>query len=164
MTGLPPKPHSLKVLNGFPGKRGKKKQNLKPLTFTEGRPDCPDWLDAIAKDEWERVVSELEAKGMLMKIDRFLVAAYCEYFSEWWILRKKIKKAGRTYNSSKVAGQKMIRPNPDIKIANDAFKNARQLISDLSLSPSARARLTDPVEPTNKDPLEELLSGKKKKK
>lgn len=164
MSGPPPKPHNLQVLNGFPSKQSKAKRNRKPLTFTEGRPECPDWLDDIAKDEWGKVVSELEAKGMLMKIDRFLVAAYCEYFSEWWILRKKIKKDGRTYDSSKVEGQKMMRPNPDIKIANDAFKNARQLITDLSLSPSARARLTDPVDPTDTDPLEELLSGKKKKK
>ena len=52
MAGRKPKPTAIKKLEGNPGKR---KLNTKEPIPAKGMPECPQWLLAEAKKEWERL-------------------------------------------------------------------------------------------------------------
>ena len=77
--GPPPKPTRLKILAGNPGKR--------PLNDAEpvpapGRPSCPAWVSKEGRAEWRRVTRELEALGLLARIDQATLACYCQSVAE----------------------------------------------------------------------------------
>src|SRR5690606_26210093 len=91
VRGRKPTPTHLKVLRGNPGKR--------PLPANEPQPKpkappCPAHLDAEAKREWRRMVKELEPLGLLTKIDRAALAAYCQAWSRWVQAEEMIRKTG----------------------------------------------------------------------
>ena len=52
LRGPAPKPTAIKRLEGNPGKR---KLNEAEPTLTVGVPECPDYLDEVAKREWGRL-------------------------------------------------------------------------------------------------------------
>jgi len=52
ITGPKPKPTAIKILEGNPGKRPLNLNEPKPLQIA---PECPDWLLAEAKKEWNRL-------------------------------------------------------------------------------------------------------------
>lgn len=63
MRGRKPKPTMLKVLSGKPGKR---KLNRDEPT-APGIPDCPGFLDAVAKEEWNRCEKLLSEMNVMTK-------------------------------------------------------------------------------------------------
>ena len=67
MAGRKPKPTSLKVLEGNPGKRQLNPNEPKPDASI---PKCPAWLSKEAKREWKRLVPFLEQAGLLTQVDR----------------------------------------------------------------------------------------------
>jgi P27 family predicted phage terminase small subunit len=77
-----PKPTSaiVKALRGNPGRR--------PLNLDEGVhpavciPDPPDWLNAEARAEWDRVTDELVELGLVAEIDLASLATYCQTFGD----------------------------------------------------------------------------------
>lgn len=49
----------------------------------------PDWLDADAQVEWDRVVPDLLKLGLISGLDRQALAQYCEAVSDYrrWTLK-----------------------------------------------------------------------------
>src|SRR5580693_6244304 len=43
--------------------------------------ECPPELGPAAREEWQRIVAELIAKGVLSRFDRGPLAAYCTAFA-----------------------------------------------------------------------------------
>lgn len=64
MAGRKPKPTAIKKLEGNPGKR---KLNTKEPIPAKGMPECPEWLLAEAKKEWERLADLMNQMGFLQK-------------------------------------------------------------------------------------------------
>src|SRR5262245_20901412 len=91
MRGRKPTPTKLKIPNGNPGKRPLNDREPIPAA---GIPDCPDHLDAEAKAEWARIVPELEFMGLLTKVDRAALAAYCQAYSRWVNAEQQVAKHG----------------------------------------------------------------------
>lgn len=80
MSGPPPLPTKLKVLRGtFRASRGVTGEAMPD----EGEPDMPPHLSAEAKAEWQRVCPILAALGLLNRLDRGVLAQYCEAWSDW---------------------------------------------------------------------------------
>src|SRR5690242_20048007 len=52
-----------------------------PPPFKRIPPEPPDYLDDIARAEWERVVPELARLELLKPVDGSALAAYCEMVS-----------------------------------------------------------------------------------
>jgi len=77
--GPPPKPTALKLFAGTFRKDRAPKREPKPAQ-TKGFPKPPSFLGQIAKQEWRRVVPELHKLGILTKVDRAALAAYCESY------------------------------------------------------------------------------------
>ena len=66
MAGRKPKPTAIKKLEGNPGKR---KLNTKEPIPAKGMPECPQWLLAEAKKEWERLADLMNQMGVLTEVD-----------------------------------------------------------------------------------------------
>ena len=82
-------PTTLKLLKG----RGEGRDSGGcPVThtpkFVREAPHPPEWLDAEARAEWDRVTPGLEALDMLKPEDRAALAAFCETWSRLLVWRR----------------------------------------------------------------------------
>lgn len=153
MKGRKPTPTSLKVLRGNPGKRPLNKNEPRP---TPTAPNCPTWLSQEAKAEWRRVVPELDRIGMLSRVDRAALTAYCELWATFMTAQREIHEHGlivagfrRVFESEDGTTVVVSIPtkNPAVVIARDAAAQIRQYCAEFGLTPSARARIDLPEKP-----------------
>lgn len=132
--GPPPKPSAQKKLAGtFRKDRAAKREMAPP----PGTPPRPDWLDAEGRKEWDRVVPQLEALGVLSEIDGAMLADYCAAHALAVKATRAYQKQGLTVT---INGQRL--KNPNIKIAQEARAQARLLAGEFGLSPSSRSRVS----------------------
>lgn len=151
MRGRKPKPTLLKILDGNPGKR--------PLNESEpiapdGTPDCPDWLDEEAKAEWARIVPELMAMGLLSRIDRPALAAYCTAWSRWVHAEAQVRKFGPIVKSPV---REFPMKSPYLTIADQALEIMRKMMVEFGLTPSSRSRIRVPGGGEQADEFERFL-------
>ena len=132
--GRPPKPTALKVLEGNPGKRPLNQNEPKP---EKKAPKCPSWLETDAKKEWRRLAKELEAMGLLTRIDMAVFAGYCQAYARWKEAEEFISKHGSILKTASGYIQQI----PQVSIAQQNLKQMRNFCSELGLTPSARSRL-----------------------
>lgn len=134
--GRPPKPTRLKVLTGNPGRRHLNAGEPRPPS---GAPTCPTWLDKEAKSEWRRVVPILDRLGLLSRVDRSAVAAYCTAWAELHWATVQLRK-GRTYTTKE--GQVCV--HPAVGMQRSALQHVRQFAALFGLDPSSRGKLAVP--------------------
>lgn len=141
--GPKPKPVTLKVLAGNPGKRP---SGPPPPRFTQGCPGKPTWMSKEAGAEWGRIVPELEAAGLLSIADRAALAAYCQAWAELVETTKVVELEGRVHKEpvqnarGEVIGYKL-KAHPAVRLQRDAFNRVRQFLVEFGLSPAARGRV-----------------------
>ncbi len=75
-----PKPAELRLLEGNRGHRPIPPV-VKPRLTVDAKP--PRWMGRDAKAEWRRIVPELEAVGLLTRVDHALLEAYCATYGKW---------------------------------------------------------------------------------
>jgi len=138
MRGRKPKPNVLKVLEGNPGKRP---INDREPAAPAGIPDCPDYLDDVARDEWQRTGEVLRDMGLLSLADRTALAAYCTAYSRWVQAEAAVKKYG-TIVKSPDKGFPM--KSPYLTIADQAMESMRKFMVEFGLTPSSRSRIKVP--------------------
>jgi len=153
MAGRPPKPTRLKLLQGNPGKRALPKNEPEPA---RGAPSRPEWLSTEAKREWNRVVPELDRLGLLAKVDRALIAAYCECWAQYVAAVKDMKAGGTTFTTDK--GYEG--PRPCTITAGQMIAKMLQLSAKFGFNPSDRAKMAMP-EPKQEDPFATFLNRQK---
>lgn len=149
----PPKPTALKLLEGNPGKRPINRSEPKPASKT---PNCPSWLDDVAKAEWKRVIKDLEGAGLITLIDRSALAAYCQAFSRWKHAEDIVKREGLTMATE--SGYVM--QHPAVGIANSALELMRKFMSEFGMTPASRSKIKLET-PDKEDEVEEFLSRKR---
>ena len=110
-----PTPTAIKKLAGNPGKRP---YNERELTPTKGAPVCPHWIQGEARDEWNRIVPELDAQGVLTAVDNAVLIGHCVTYAEI----VATVQAGEPLKAALLA-------------------QMRAYASELGLSPAARAKL-----------------------
>ena len=135
MAGRKPKPTHLKLVTGNPGKRKLNQNEPKPVAKI---PDVPEHLSDDAKVEWGRVCQELFTLGLLTRLDRSMLASYCESWATWVDAVKQIKATGKVIKAP--SGYPV--PNPYIAIANRALDMIHKFASEFGMSPVARTRIT----------------------
>lgn len=150
--GRPPKPTALKVLEGNPGKRPLPKNEPKPRPIT---PECPEWLDEIAKKEWQRVVPELERMGMLTCVDGAALEGYCQMYSRWVQAEQFLQKHGTIYKLPSGYIQQV----PQVNIAQKSLLIVKGFCSEFGLTPSSRVKLNVPDKLVEHNEMEKYLSG-----
>jgi P27 family predicted phage terminase small subunit len=141
-------------LAGNPGRRIAK-SGPPALALPPGVPDCPEWLDALARAEWQRIVPALEAAGKLTLGDRAVLTCYCKSWSDYVIAHEILTKEGRTFTT---AEKGYICPHPAVAQAAQAAQRLYQLARELGFTPLARLRMgEDPDGPEKPDALDEFL-------
>ena len=95
MRGAKPKATVLKLVTGNPGRRPLNAQEAKPKTVV---PEPPEMMNAAALKEWHRLTPLLEEVGLIAKLDRAIIAAYCMA----WLLNGLITDALRTHLGAEI--------------------------------------------------------------
>lgn len=151
MRGRKPKPTALKLLEGNPGKRKLNPREAKPKAVA---PTRPAHVQGVARREWCRIVRELKALGLVTKIDRAALAAYCVAYGRWVEAEDQIREHGMVIVGSKGS---LVR-SPYLMIANKAMEQMRQLLIEFGMTPSSRSRVT--ITPADQgDAAERFLFG-----
>lgn len=147
------KPTKIKRLEGNPGQY--------PLNENEPEPtpgcDPPSWLPAGAMAEWRRVYPELDALGLMTRVDQAALVCWCMAVDN--LERATLALAPTDEN-----------PRPEIQCApsgyecvsgaelmrRQAMKDIRAFCQEFGFSPAARSRVSVPSKPD--DDLEKMLS------
>jgi P27 family predicted phage terminase small subunit len=133
--GRKPKPTALKLLHGSRSDR------INPLEPTPEIviPDCPPHLDEEAKAEWGRIALELEAMGVLSRVDRAALAGYCQAWSRWVKAEDIIHKTTEVLQSKETGN---FYRNPWLDVSNRALKQMHQFLVEFGMTPSSRSRVS----------------------
>jgi len=135
-VGRKRKPTKLKILAGNPGKRPLPENEPEPAQY-KAAPRAPSHLSTAAKKEWRRVVKDFHESGILARIDRAALEAYCETYAIWVKAVENINKTGlvaRTTNGNFIQ-------NPYLGIANRAASEMRKWLSELGATPASRSKV-----------------------
>ena len=115
-------------------------------------PSCPSWLDPIAQKIWDETSKELEAMGVINKIDLPILALYCDGYSK--------------YLKANIESRKEFSNQKD-KIANynyqrQSYTQVVVCAKELGITPSARSKLvvTNVEDTNNWSDTKGLLGGK----
>ncbi len=155
--GRKPKPTSLKVLEGNPGKRPLPQNEPKPRPIA---PQRPSWLTGEGKKMWDKLAPELERLGLLTTVDGEAFAAACQCWKIFVDCQRYLKKYGMTYTYINKAGAENELERPHVRIAQKALDQFKAFCTEFGLTPSSRTRI-DAKQPEEEDPMEALLSGVK---
>lgn len=106
------------------------------------RPTCPAWLRPEAKACWKRIVPQLEAMGVLGRIDRNALARYCELWARWRECAEFVQKHGETYPMKSKDGRVIgLASFPQAKAMQSLSETLRKLEAEFGMTPAGRARL-----------------------
>jgi P27 family predicted phage terminase small subunit len=138
--GRKPLPTKLKLVRGT--LRGDRR-NPREAALSPARPTCPRELSPAAKREWRRVAAELAVAGLLTRVDRAGLAAYCAAWSRWIEAEEALRRYGTIIKSQ--SGYPMV--SPYFSVASKSLEQMRLLLGEFGMTPSSRSRVNaDPVE------------------
>lgn len=150
IPGSKPKASVVKLITGNPGRR--------PLNDREARPSVvipgpPMMLKGEALREWKRVTKLLAEVGLIAKLDRAIIAGYCQAWSRWTECERMLETTGMIVKAPN--GYPMY--SPYLAAANKALEQLRQFSEQIGLSGSSRSRIkaNEPLGAT--DPAESFL-------
>lgn len=113
----------------------------------DGLPKCPDWLDEIAKAEWNRAGLELKEKDTLEKTSPAALECYCACYSRWRKAEKRAQDNAECYSPKLIASL--------TQEAKDTLNQVRAYQNDLGLTP--RYAVAIPKPPDGESPMEKHL-------
>ena len=165
MSGPPKTPSHLSLVKGNPSKRPVNKHEPKPPS---GVPPIPKHFDKQGKYWFKRIGEELDAIGVMTKLDgkalELLIEAYVEYRHHCDTLDRE----GYTYavysedeaDERKQREVRMIKPHPASVMKSDAWKRIRAMLSEFGMTPASRSKVAA-TGAGEVDPLEEFLKKRK---
>jgi P27 family predicted phage terminase small subunit len=145
----------MKELAGNPGKRAINNKEPKPKSAV---PQCPRHLKGDAKTEWKRVTKELHAIGVLARIDRAVLVAYCTAWGDLVNAEAQIEEEGAVIVSDKGG----MYQNPWVAIKKRSMDQIVKYAAEFGMTPSSRSRLKVEL-PGEEDEMASLLFGTKAK-
>lgn len=98
-------------------------------------PSPPDWLDALAQDEWSRVAPLLVRHGLLTDVNLDALAVYCQTWGVWKDAHAKLRQFGSVIKSKTGAPV----PSPYLSIATTTLLQLKGLMLDLGMTPRSRS-------------------------
>lgn len=146
-----PKPQSnvIKFLRGNPGRR--------TLDLSEGMqpevavPDIPRHLSKEARKEWRRITAELEANGVISRLDRAALSIYCQTWARLVLAeqaleakRRQAAEAGLD-EAEAVFTQKtptgFLRESALLRIVGKLQQDCDRYLASFGMSPSSRSKV-----------------------
>lgn len=155
MAGRRPKPTSLKLVAGNPGKRAINKKEPKPKRLI---PSCPAYLSSESKVAWGRLSVLLDRMGVLTEADTAALERLCDCYSDILICRQSLITDGWTYKTVDAQGNTLIKGNPAATQLRAADSQFKAYLIEFGLTPAARSKVHgNPEEETKADPLKEFF-------
>ena len=134
MRGRKPQPTAIRRANGNPGKRGYNEAEPQP---PKELPDCPPHLSEVARAEWDRVAETLHDIGVLTKVDRAALAAYCQAYGRWVEAEEQMKKTPPMLKTP----SGYVQQSPWMSVANKQLELMGRYMTELGMTPAARSRV-----------------------
>jgi P27 family predicted phage terminase small subunit len=134
MPGRKKTPSTLKVLKGTDQPCRMNPDEAEPDLAI---PSPPEHLSQDASVEWGRVSQELYKLGLLSRIDRSALAAYCQAYGRWCEAERMLAQKGlmvKTTNGNVIQ-------SPLVGIANKALELMHKYLTEFGMTPAARARV-----------------------
>ena len=122
----------------IPQARRRNKRLSTGKTIPVAAPDMPDDFDGEAAEEWERIVPEIEAMGLLATLDRSALIRYCRAWATWVDLDEKLRATGLLVKGAR-NGAALVR-NPLWMMRSDIEATLEALGKQFGLTPAARLR------------------------
>ena len=132
--GRKPLPTKLKLVRGT---LRSDRRNPQEASLRASLPTCPRALSQAAKREWRRVAHELVEAGLLTRVDRAGLAAYCAAWSRWIEAEEALRKYGTIIKSQ--SGYPMV--SPYFSVASKSLEQMRLLLGEFDMTPSSRSRV-----------------------
>jgi P27 family predicted phage terminase small subunit len=98
--------------------------------------ECPAELPPLAREEWNRIVGELIALGVLSKFDRGPLAIYCGAYAMWAEAMKALEEFGTMIKSP--TGYPV--QSPYVAIVNRQAEVMLRIAGEFGFTPASRSR------------------------
>lgn len=137
-------PGHLRLLQGNPGKRPIPEE-VQPLIVE--LPPAPEFLDAYATEEWNRLSAELHRLRLLTIVDTAAFAGYCAAYSRWRNAEEAFQTMARNDRVMRGLVIKKSGPNggavenPLAYASRRAAQEMLRFASEFGFTPAARARI-----------------------
>ncbi|HZU87209.1 MAG TPA: phage terminase small subunit P27 family, partial [Anaerolineaceae bacterium] len=99
---------------------------------------CPEELPEEAQREWRRVVPELARAGLVTRVDRAALVAYC---SAWARYAKAEQELAKLEDWICVTDKGYHQQTPWLGIANAALAQMKTFLTEFGMTPSSRSRV-----------------------
>jgi P27 family predicted phage terminase small subunit len=144
MKGKKPTPTHLRLLQGNPQRRPIPADEPQPLQLLEAPPPL-QFIEAYAKEEWQRLAPELVRMGLMTLVDSAPFAAYCVSYAHWRSAEEALAlhaakdpvMRGLIVRSK--AGTAM--ENPLMYISRRSAQEMLRFAAEFGFTPAARARI-----------------------
>lgn len=103
-------------------------------------PDCPPGLDGIAREQWDYITQLLAAEGLISRLDRAIVEAYCRTYARWRHADDQVTATGEVVANA--SGTPVV--SPWARVRDTAAKQLIAIAQELGLSASSRAKIKIP--------------------
>ena len=152
-AGRTPAPTAVRVLQG-----------QKPYRINRDEPEPadkrfvpPDWLSPYAREEWDRIESDVLVMGVAKHLDSTSLSAWCEAVSRFREATQNIKLLGIMAFDDKGNPVK----NPACMVARDSSAEMLRWAREFGFTPSSRQTLRRTTSTVDASPttMHQLLSG-----
>ena len=104
-------------------------------------PDCPDHLTGEAVKEWNEIMPILKKNGLITRMDKAMLAAYCQAYGSWVDISKTLETEKFIHKTS--AGNTTV--NPLIWLRDKALGHMLKTAVQFGMSPSSRSDVSTKV-------------------
>ena len=162
IEGRKPKPLALHIINGNPSNLDLEKKIKETPQFDSLAPECPERLNGTAKEEWERIIPELENLGLLTIADKATFELYCQVYGECVELEEFIKANGMTYvhvkkNKFGQVISEYVTQYPQVSQLDRKRNLLIKICAEFGLTPSSRGRISLTPKKEDEDPMAKLF-------
>lgn len=113
------------------------------LATAPATPECPiappkfitGPLLAASARVWSEVSAHLDSLNLYSPVDKYLLAAFCVYVSEFVAANEEVMTKGYAVNVKTISGDFMPRANPAVGRRDDAFKAVLELSKHFGFTP-----------------------------
>jgi P27 family predicted phage terminase small subunit len=134
------------------GNRGRRPLNENEPKFENALPIVPEHLSDEAKVEWGRIANELHEAGMLTRLDRAGLAAYCQAYADWVDAERNLKAYGKVLKYPSGPQQ-----SPYLAMRNKALELMLKFGAEFGMTPSSRSRVSVPADAGKNDPAKKYI-------
>ena len=121
-------------------KLGERADRIKPAKAApvEGKPVPPDHLDAVAREEFQKIVDDMEQQGTLSRTDGRSIAIYAECFARW--IRAKSILATLTEDYITLPSG-VVKQHPVHETINKAVSQMTRLLIEFGMTSQSRKKV-----------------------